>query len=174
MDELKIVITGPESSGKSWLCKQLAQHYKTTWAPEYARQFLETHGAAYDFETLEQIREEHLQHQQQFLAQQPALIFLDTDLINFQVWEDVVFGKLHDDLQQEIRQESDHRYLITYPDIPWEDDPLRENPHNRLDIYEAHLQLIQSLGRPYRVVKGMGLGRLENAISATEELLRQG
>lgn len=170
MDVIKIVITGPESSGKSWLCKELANHFKAPWVPEYARKYLEDNGSDYDFETLEIIREKHLQFQQQFLDQNPELIFLDTDLINFKVWEQLVFGKTHNDLKADMRQESDHRYLITYPDIPWEPDVLRENPHDRLSIYEAHQKEIETLNRPYQIVKGQKKARLRNAIAAVKSL----
>ena len=48
----KIVVIGPESTGKSTLTQLLAQHYKTEWCAEYAREYLTTHGTEYTFEDL--------------------------------------------------------------------------------------------------------------------------
>ncbi len=48
----KIVVIGPESTGKSTLCEKLADHYNTLWVPEYAREYLEKHGPEYTYEDL--------------------------------------------------------------------------------------------------------------------------
>ena len=48
----KIVIIGPESTGKSTLCSQLAEYYKTPCVPEYAREYLFTNGRKYTYENL--------------------------------------------------------------------------------------------------------------------------
>lgn len=167
----KIVITGPESSGKSWLCKQLSDYFYKPWASEYARIFLEKHGKAYDFDTLETIIKRHLEHQQKVIQQAQDLVFLDTDLINFKVWEELVFGKTHSFLEKEIKKEQDHLYLLTYPDLPWEPDPLRENPENRMEIFERHRWEIEKLGRKHMVVRGQGNERLYCATAATSKLL---
>lgn len=168
----KIVITGPESSGKSWLTAKLGAHFTAPYALEYARIYLEEHGADYTFDTLEEIIEGHLAFQKKHLEQANGLLFLDTDLINFKVWEELVFGKTHNFLDEAIAQESDHLYLLTYPDLPWEADPLRENPENREAIFELHKKEIEKLGRTYMVVKGMEHQRLQNAINSTLELLK--
>lgn len=169
----KIVLTGPESSGKSWLAKNLAKHFNTPWVPEYARVYLKKQGPDYTFETLEEIIKGHLAHQQKYIEQAEGLVFLDTDLINFKVWEEVVFGKTHDFLEEAITQEQDHLYLLTYPDLPWEADPLRENPENRLKIFELHKMEIEKLGRPYKIIGGPIEKRLSNALSELEDLLKQ-
>ncbi len=169
----KIVLTGPESSGKSQLCRQLAEHFQAPFASEYARIFLEQHGPGYDFAMLDKIRSGHHQHQQSTLSRPVALAFLDTDLINFLVWEKLVFAQVHNELVDELFDEIDHHYLICYPDLPWTPDPLRENPENRIDIFEAHRREIEKRGRSYRIVKGHGFERFKNAIAAVEELLAE-
>lgn len=172
MDLKKIVLTGPESTGKSWLCEKLAEHFHTVYAPEYARLYLEKNGVDYNFEILEKIIHGHLQHQQKYLGQAAGLIFLDTDLINFKIWEEVVFGKTHTFLTKALNTESDHLYLLTYPDIPWESDPLRENPENRGELFELHKAETEKLNRPHRIVKGNKEKRLQNAIAQVEGLIK--
>lgn len=169
----KIVITGPESSGKSWLTAQLGAHFKAPFALEYARIYLEKHGADYTFDSLEKIIRGHLAYQKEYVDDASSLAFLDTDLINFKIWEEMVFGKTHGFLEEAIAKEQDHIYLLSYPDLPWEADPLRENPENRLEIFERHKLEIERLGRAYRIVKGEGEERLQKAITCTMELLNQ-
>ena len=48
----KIVVLGPESTGKSTLCAALAAHYQTIWTPEYARAFLSKNGTKYTYDDL--------------------------------------------------------------------------------------------------------------------------
>lgn len=167
----KIVLTGPESSGKSWLCEKLARHFEAPWVPEYARIYLEKHGPEYDFALLKDIAVQHKKFQEEYLEQAGHLLFLDTDMINYHVWQKLVFDRVHPELKEMMAEENDHLYLITYPDIPWEPDPLRENPHGRDLIFEAHKREIAIKQRPYRIIKGHGEQRLANAISAVEELL---
>lgn len=171
MDSLrKIVITGPESTGKSWLTKKLGEHFQVPFADEYARYYLEEHGPDYDFETLETIIQNHKTHQHQIISQATELVFLDTDLLNFKTWEQLVFGKTHDFLEKEIAKESDHLYLLTYPDIPWTPDPLRVNPDNRLELFELNLDLIKKLNRPYQIVRGGYDDRFKNALNRLNAL----
>src|SRR5947208_3190923 len=57
----KIVVIGPESTGKSTLCKQLAGHFSTLWCPEYAREYLLIHGKHYTYNDLLTIAKGQLQ-----------------------------------------------------------------------------------------------------------------
>ncbi len=167
----KIVLTGPESSGKSQLCRQLAQHYNCSYAPEYARFFLEQYQKRYDFDLLLTIVREHLAFQQKKIEEADNLIFLDTDLLNFKIWEQEVYGKVHPFIEEKIPEEKNHSYLLLYPDIPWEADPLRENPDNRPYLFERHKSLLEELNRPFRIIKGDGAQRFKNALSAIDELI---
>lgn len=172
MDHLKkIVITGPESTGKSWLGQQLAQDLGITYVPEYAREYLEKHGPDYDFKTTTQIAKAHKRHQEAFTSKERRIILLDTDLINFKIWQELVFGKVDNWITQSIKEEYNHCYLLTYPDIPWEQDVLRENPNNRLELLDYHIAEIEKRNRPYEVIRGIGDLRLTNAKKALKKLL---
>ncbi|MGB0176596.1 MAG: hypothetical protein ACPF9D_05480, partial [Owenweeksia sp.] len=74
-------------------------------------------------------------------------------------------------ISQQCREESDHQYLIMFPDLPWQSDPLREHPNDRQYLFDLHLREVAQLGRPYRVIRGSGKRRLENGIKATRELI---
>lgn len=160
---LKIVLTGPESSGKSVMAQQLATHFKVPWVPEYARIHLEKAGPEYDYELVCQMARHHWEWQQEHIRQAKDIIILDTDLINYVIWQRAVFGRVDPWIMDQVACESDHRYLICFPDIPWESDPLRENPHGRLNLFDQHQQEISSRQRPHEVLTGNGAMRLENA-----------
>lgn len=165
----KIVITGPESTGKSALSKALAKYFGCVWIPEYARIFLEEHGTKYDYDLLLTMAQKHKAFQKTFLSEANSLVFLDTDLINYKVWSQVVFGRIHPWIKQESKLETDYFYLITAPDIPWKTDPLRENPSNRNEIFELHLAEVEAKKRPFAIVSGIGQSRVENAIRNIKE-----
>lgn len=169
----KIVTTGPESSGKSHIAKELSQQLHCPWIPEYARIYLERHGPEYDYPTVLELAMTHKQHQEGTLLKHPDvdLVLLDTDLLTYEVWCEVVFGKCHPWISEKLKSEDDHRYLLCYPDLPWEEDPLRENPDNRLELFELYKSKLDALSRPYRILKGSGEKRLQNALAAVEELM---
>jgi nicotinamide riboside kinase len=166
----KIVLTGPESSGKTWLCKELSKHFQSPWIPEYARLHLEKTGPQYSYHDLIQIAQEHLEYQAIHLPT-TGLVFLDTDMINFSVWEDVVFKTNTPWIDEKIQTETDHKYLITSPDLPWENDPLRENPSDLQMLFDKHLQTVKNQHRPFKIIKGANQNRLNQAIKAVNFFL---
>lgn len=171
MDQLVVVLTGPESSGKSQICKDLSEALNIPWVPEYARSYLEEHGPEYDYEKLQTIYTGHLARQAKALksAKNPAII-LDTDTINFIVWSRRVFQKVPDFMYRQLKKEAHFRYLICQADLPWEADPLRENPDEREAIMREHQALIEDLERPYAMVFGQKKERLRNALDALSKI----
>lgn len=160
---LKLVITGPESSGKSELARHLGQHFSIPVVPEYARIYLEEKGSGYDFGLVSKLAQLHWEFQQEFINLAEDIIILDTDLINYKIWQEVVYGKVDPWITEKITEESDHHYLITFPDIPWIRDSLRENKHDRKKLFELHRQAVESWNRPYKVIRGQGEDRFINA-----------
>src|SRR5947207_13812941 len=102
----KIVAIGPESTGKSSLCEQLAKHYHTAWCPEYAREYLLKHGMKYSYDDLLTIAKGQIaaeeKHELKVKVQYDnsrlptpgsQLFFIDTDMFVMKVWSEFVFGK---------------------------------------------------------------------------------
>ncbi|WP_299197045.1 ATP-binding protein [uncultured Amphritea sp.] len=168
---MRIVITGAESSGKSTLTEHLGRTLKLPYALEYARYYLEHYGPDYDLAQLTRLSKLHQQYQQTEVSCEVALGIFDTDLINYKIWAEVVFGCCPEVISAGIAQESSHVYLLCKPDLPWEPDPLRQNPDDREQLYQRHLQEIQRLGRPFEIVEGSGAQRLANADAAVERLI---
>ena len=135
---LKIVLTGPESSGKTTLAKALAAHYQTVWVPEYARNYLEPLGLDYQEEDLLHIAKGQLDLEEQFANQSKGLLFCDTGLIVLKIWSEYRFGRCHPWILEQLQHRHYDLYLLCSPDIPWHYDPLRQNALDRELLFELY------------------------------------
>ena len=169
---MRIVITGAESSGKSSLTQHLGKVFELPYALEYARYYLEENGPEYDLEGLKKMSRLHLIYQQERVPISAPWGIFDTDLINYKIWAEEVFGCCPAEVSSGIEQESDHVYLLCKPDLPWEPDPLRESPDDLQRLYQRHLDEIIRLKRPYEEVEGDGQERRANAEAALRCLLK--
>jgi NadR type nicotinamide-nucleotide adenylyltransferase len=181
----KIVIIGPESTGKSTLCQQLAQHYETTWCPEFAREYLLTNGSNYEFDDLLTIAKGQLALEDEYIDtlernSLPLLekgghlpIFIDTDMYVMKVWCQFVFGKVHDFVLENIAKRKYDLYLLCKVDLPWVKDELREYPDiaTREKLYQLYKNILQNQPVPWVDVSGTYEERLAKAIAAVDELL---
>ena len=174
----KIVIIGPESTGKSTLCAELADHYQTSWCPEYARGFLLTHGMNYTYDDLLTIAKGQLDLEDRFtkgLQEQnnsDNLLFIDTDMYVMKVWCDFVFGKCHPFIIEQIRERKYDHYLLCNTDLPWVKDELREYPdiEQRQKLFLLYKSLLSDQSVPWTEISGNYAQRLNIAIAAVEEL----
>jgi len=171
MTPLRIVLTGAESSGKSSLTRYLGERFTLPHAFEYARFYLEENGPDYDREKLRIMARLHLAYQSQQIPPFAPLGILDTDLINYKIWAEEVFGTCPGEILAGINKEKNHLYLLCEPDLPWEPDPLRENPNDRQRLFDRHRDEIARLGRPYETVRGTGAEREVCAAAALHKLL---
>ncbi|HLX67682.1 MAG TPA: AAA family ATPase [Puia sp.] len=177
----KIVVIGPESTGKSTLCEALARHYQTDWVREYAREYLEEHGMEYSYETLSVIARGQLALEEKGVERRRAgagggdgLLFIDTDLYVIKVWSEYVFGRCEAWILDEIVRRKYDAYLLANTDLPWADDPLREYPDPRIRerLFEIYKDLLINQSVPWAEVGGVGDERLERAVGAVGRLLQ--
>ncbi len=166
----KFVISGPESTGKSTLCQQLADHFDGHIIPEYARSYLEQHGQEYDESDLINIAD----GQQKLIDEATAEInFSDTDLLTVIIWLATRFGKENEAmLKKWIDSEAD-LYLICKPDVPWVYDPLRECEHIREDLFDLHIQLLDEYNKDYVIIEGSYPKRFDQAVLAVNNVLNE-
>ncbi len=195
MDKVKkIVVVGPESTGKSTLCTQLAAHYQTIWCPEYAREYLLKNGTDYTFDDLLTIAKGQLQLED---SQQSAvsswqktesrersavssglssvvrrLLFIDTDMYVMKVWCEFVFGQCHLWILNKIVERKYDLYLLCKPDLPWVKDELREYPdlQSREKLYHIYKDILINQPVPWAEISGGYEDRLQKAVSATDRL----
>lgn len=174
----EIVLTGPESSGKTALAQALATHFGEEWAPEFSRSYLLNLGRNYQREDLARIAAGQRAWQNWYTG--CGARFFDTDWTVLQVWEHFRFepaGPLA--LEQTPHYAwrkgwPDHSpaalYLLCAPDFPWEPDPLREDPEARPALFALYEKLLNGIGARYLVVGGALENRLAKALSAIREL----
>ncbi len=181
----KVVILGPESTGKSTLSEQLAQHYDTMWCPEFAREYLLTNGTQYTYADLLTIAMGQLALEDEFnlmLENQslPLLekgghipLFIDTDMYVMKVWCEYVFGQCHRFILDEIVKRKYDLYLLCNIDLPWTSDLLREYPELRArqELYRMYKDIMINQDIPWVDISGKDEDRLHKAIHAVDNLL---
>ncbi|MCK4465616.1 MAG: ATP-binding protein [Bacteroidales bacterium] len=166
----KVVITGPESTGKTTLAQQLAHHFNTIWITEYAREYVENLKHPYVYEDLINITRTQIKKLQEVTEPPNQFVFLDTDLIIMKVWFQEAFQNYPEWLHNSIRQRNIDLYLLCATDIPWMDDPVRENKSdNRERLFEIYKQELESFGFSYRIITGKNTNRLQNAIKIMDD-----
>jgi NadR type nicotinamide-nucleotide adenylyltransferase len=172
----KIVVIGPESTGKSTLCEMLAAHFGSDWCPEYARQYLLEHGRHYGYEDLAVIARGQLALEEGCLEQAgEGPLFIDTDLYVIKVWSEFVFGKCEEWILDEIAGRKYDLYLLCNTDLPWVKDELREypDPETRLRLFHIYRDLLTNQATPWVEISGESGERFRQAVDATNALLNQ-
>ena len=152
---LKIIVTGPESSGKTTLCKALSEHYNLPFTKEFAREYLTDLGKNYLQEDLLEIAKGQLENEQ-LITNNQQISLHDTDLITLKIWSDYKYGNCNNWILEQIeKQKVENRfYLLCKPDLKWDYDPLRENPTNRNELLEIYKQELENLGHKFLIIKG--------------------
>lgn len=172
----KIVIIGPESTGKSSLCTQLASHYKTDWVKEYAREYLLENGTAYTFENLLEVAKGQIELEEtaieNMLQSDTGLLFIDTNMYVMKVWCEFVFEKCHHWILNTIVERKYDLYLLCNIDLPWVKDELREYPDlvTREKLYHYYKDILLNQQVPWIDICGNYEERLQKAIDAVNEL----
>lgn len=173
----KIVIIGPESTGKSTLCEQLARHYHTLWCPEYAREYLLANGTNYTYENLLTIANGQLALEDRYTAlmnDRQRVLFIDTDMYVMKVWCEFVFGKCHRFILDQIVERKYDGYLLCDTDLPWVKDELREYPDlaSRRQLFHIYKDCLINQPVPWFTIDGNEEERQQKAIAAVDTLLK--
>lgn len=166
----KIVLTGPESTGKTSLAALLAKRLGAAWVPEFARFYLAHLGRPYRRDDLQSIGRGQNAWNDWFLAKKPDFLVFDTDWTVLQIWEHYRFGRPEDGQWHWKKgypnpQNAD-LYLLCAPDFPWAPDPLREHPDERDTLFNWYERLLRECGAPFLRVGGSLADRADIAISA--------
>jgi NadR type nicotinamide-nucleotide adenylyltransferase len=168
----RIALIGPESSGKTTLSKRLAEQYKTLWVPEHARDYVKKLNRPYTADDILIIAKEQLKVEEQLLLNANKLLFIDTELIIAKIWCEDKFGFCPEWISGKSEEKKYDLYLLTKPDLPWEQDPVRENSNRRDYFFNLYLDEIETRKFNYEVISGSGEVRFRNAVYAVENFLK--
>lgn len=162
----KIAIVGPESSGKTALCRALANHFQEPWVEEFAREYLVERDGKYEQVDLWEIAKGQLELEKQASSHATNFLFCDTTLLVIQIWAEYKYGHCQSDILNLYKPDDYELHLLLEPDLDYKDDPLRENPgiEERQQLFEIYSQKLKNSGANFALVKGQGEERLKNAL----------
>jgi len=180
-DRLVVVLAGAESTGKSALAVALAERLGAPRVEEVARGYFASRPGPESpprYDSGDLLRIARLQHEaeQRVLHSSAPLVIADTDLAVIRVWWERRFGTPDpwiDDTLRAVQRTGHRRYLVPRPDLPWQPDPLRENPHDRESLHRRYIELLRELGAPFVEVTGTGTDRFERALEAVRSWLSE-
>lgn len=172
----KIVIIGPESTGKSTLCEQLAEHYNTVWCPEFAREYLLEKGNAYTFDDLSNIAHGQIQLEDTLLKKaKNGFYFIDTDMQVMKVWCEVAFEQCHTWILKQVALRNYDLILLCKPDLPWIKDELREYPDlaMRERLFHMYRDILINSFTPWAEISGSDSQRLQTAVTVINSMFKR-
>lgn len=167
----KVVIIGPECTGKSELSEFLASHFATCWVPEYARAYLDSLSRSYEETDLLKIAHGQLRLEDELISEANRVMFCDTNLLVIKIWSEFKYGRCNEEILKLIEPREYDLYLFTHIDIPWQEDLQREHPHRRQELWEIYKGELTNQNTPVVDIKGERKIRREIAIDAIVSLL---
>lgn len=170
---IRICVIGPESTGKSELSAFLAEHYHTTWVPEYAREYIGTLQRPYMQDDLLHIARGQVRLEEERSTDAREVFIMDTNLLVIKVWSEHRYGLVAPEIIRLHRSRRYDLYLLTDIDIPWAADPQREHPHLREHFMAVFRAEVSTSGVPFRIVSGLGEQRNRSAVEAVESFLNE-
>ncbi|WP_430466931.1 AAA family ATPase [Winogradskyella ouciana] len=174
---IKVVLFGPESTGKTTLSRQLARHYNSVWVPEYAREYLQNkwnnERKTCEPEDLLPIAIGQMKLENELAQKTDSVLVCDTDLLETKVYSEAYYSGTCDPILETYALKNSYAlYFLTYIDTPWEADDLRDRPDERERMFKAFESALKTYNRPYVLLKGTKEERLKLAVKHIDNLLQ--
>lgn len=175
-DSLRIVLYGPESTGKTTLAKQLAERFGTVWVPEYMRTYSQEkwdrEGKVLEQSDMLPLAVGQMQLENKLAPQASKLLLCDTNLMELVVYSKAYFRGWVDPLllKHALKAQYD-LYILTYIDVPWIKDDLRDRPDHRESMFLMFKEALDTYNLPYQILRGTYAERLDRAEEMIVELL---
>ena len=175
---IKVVLFGPESTGKTTLSRQLARHYNSVWVPEYAREYLQNkwnnERKTCEPKDLLPIAIGQIKLENELAQKTDSVLICDTDILETKVYSEAYYlGTCDPILETYALKNTYDLYFLTYIDTPWEPDDLRDKPNERERMFKAFEDALIKYKRPYVLLKGSKKERLELAVKHIDKLLEK-
>ncbi|MBL7866922.1 MAG: DUF4301 family protein [Flavobacterium lindanitolerans] len=173
-DKIRIALYGPESTGKTTLAKQLAEHFQSVWIPEFARDYLqEKWNRSKEIcqpEDLLPIAIGQMQLENKALSESGKYLFADTNLMCTKVFSEIYYSFCDSALDKAARKHKYDLFFLTDIDVPFEKDDLRDKPDEREMLIRKFEEALIENKKPYILLSGNKEERLQKAIAILEDL----
>ena len=175
----RVVISGPESTGKTTLARRLAEHYRTAWAPEYVRSYLESRPprdppSLVRFDDVAAIARGQLEAEEAAARAAERVLFCDTDLHSTKVYCEHYFGRCPEWIAQAARERLYDLHLLLGTELAWAPDPLRDRPHFREEMLSLFRRELEQARRSVVEIRGDWDERFAAAVRRVDALLGEG
>ena len=167
----RIVLTGPESTGKTTMAKMLAEHYKTEWVEEFGREYFVSKNGKLELPDIAEIAKGQISNEDRALRSANKLLFCDTDLMVTQVWSEIYFKECPAEVFELNANRTYDLYLLMDIDIPWEDDGTREFPNLRQWHFDRLKEELENRNLNYVIISGDYSQRITNSIGYVNQML---
>jgi NadR type nicotinamide-nucleotide adenylyltransferase len=172
----RVVLIGPESTGKTRLAERLAARYGVPCSSEYAREHVEREARALSENDVEPIARGQRAGEdaalRQAVAQGSRFVLNDTDLVSTQVYACHYYGRCPSWIEAEAAQRLGGLYLLHHVDVPWiAEGHQREQPARRGELFTLFERTLTNLGAVKADIFGDWNARERRALEAIERLL---
>jgi NadR type nicotinamide-nucleotide adenylyltransferase len=170
----RVAIVGPECTGKTSLAQELASVFATEWVPEYARGYLDKLVLPYTEGDLLNIAQGQMRIEDEFYRDGNRVLICDTNLLVIKIWSEFVFKSCNPWIVAEMTHRQYDLHLLTNIDMPWEEDPQREHPTKRKELFDLYKRELDLLKVPFVEISGDRKARLVQATEAIKNVLSNG
>ena len=166
---MKFAFTGPESSGKTTLSKAIAEKIQANYYPEFSREYLNKRNGTYTKKDLDKIALGQFEFINQIDKKNQVY---DTEMLVIQIWSEFKYHSCSELILNLVQQQQIDHYFLCSPDIPYEEDPLRECPEQRDELFDIYLNKLTTYKVPFSIIKGTQPERIEKTLEIILNLLK--
>lgn len=164
---MRILITGPECSGKSTLARDLSKAIQCAIIPELARPYLTLSHGDYTLSDLNCLADQQWAIEQLYRPLKPRTLVFDTGALVLEIWAAQKFKE--ELVRPTMLNERYDIIVLCQPDMPWEYDALRANPEDRERLARIYEEKLSESSVPWISVSGPPDTRLSQALQFYQE-----
>jgi len=171
-----LVLTGAESTGKSWLAARLQQRFGGVVVGEYVRHFIEQEQRDTCLDDISAIARGQLLWEDAARSTAPELLILDTHLLSNMVWSQTLFGSCPAWLEDELLARRYDQHLLLSPEgAEWHADGQRCQPDvaQRWHFHDACRSRLERHHQPFVEIAGDWASREQQAVAQVRALLKR-